>query len=558
MRIMISIAMMLAWAKPSAATMQLGVNTHFDQGWPVTWLDRVGDVDAQGIRDVLSWAKIERVPGRYDFALPTSRYADAVCARKLPMLVMVDPRNPLYDGGRTVTSARGRAAFGAYVGALAARYPCIAGFEVGNEINGHGITGSALADIPANYITILRAVRQALAAQKSTAKLLGGSTNTIATGFLERLFAAGMLPLVDGVVVHPYHGVPEQLPLEFERLTAAMQRHGGAKPIWASEFGLYYASPDAAPPHALKTITVMSAAGVLRADWYALADEPWFRNMGLYRGDVPKPAGDTFRFAVQLLASGDAKRIDGGDPLTFIYRFGTGRLVMWGADRPISFDAGTAVSNARGRSIATPSTLTSDPIVVASNATYRLGPVVVLADSLWDFGSGRWRQAVVGADGSQAALNWTDWDWTSYLANPARPAFRALSTAVSTASGGNGARNAPVRLIERYVVPVPGPITVEGCFGSAPRAATEVEIMLNQRVLAAVTVDKAVQRITATTLANEGDMIDVIYHSDGANLTWLRRRARILTRPGTQPALCTPIVAALPFNSARQQHPAQP
>ena len=65
-------------------------------------------------------------------------------------------------------------------------------------------------------------------------------------------------------------------------------------------------------------ITLMSAAGLVRADWYALREEGWFPNAGLYAGGAARPVLDTFRLAQQkLLAAGNARRIDTGDPLVF-------------------------------------------------------------------------------------------------------------------------------------------------------------------------------------------------------------------------------------------------
>jgi hypothetical protein len=332
-RLSLLLPAMAVLATPAEGAMHLGVNTHFDQGWPIVALDEAESARAQSIRDTISWGKVEQAPGDYDFTAANSGYVARACAAHMPVLLILTPRNKRYDNGETVFSPLGRRAFAAFAVEIAKRFPCVTGFEIGNEINGHALKGRMVQQMPGSYVAIVREVRAALTGQHAKVKLLSGSSLSVATGFFDRLFGAGLLPLVDGVVIHPYVAVPEQLPGQIARLRSAMARHGGVKPIWASEFGFYYETPEDAPPHALKMITLLSAAGIEEAHWYALRDEKWFPNMGLFANGRGKPALDSFRLAAQLLASGEARRIDAGDPLTFIYRYGNGPYVMWGGGR---------------------------------------------------------------------------------------------------------------------------------------------------------------------------------------------------------------------------------
>ena len=65
-------------------------------------------------------------------------------------------------------------------------------------------------------------------------------------------------------------------------LDAAMRRTGGHKPIWATEFGNQVDDARISASLLIRMLCMLSAAGVERAYWYALVDEPAYRNMGLY------------------------------------------------------------------------------------------------------------------------------------------------------------------------------------------------------------------------------------------------------------------------------------
>jgi hypothetical protein len=369
------LACLFAAAGPaSGAAMSLGVNTHFDQGWPTSDFAKVSDSGARAIRDTVTWGKVEQRPGIFEFTPRNSGYVDVACRSSTPVLLMIAPRNRNYDGGMAVFSATGREALARYVGRLVDRFPCVIGIEIGNEINTPSDKWPDWAHKPAMYVSMLRSVRLELNRRSRRVALVGGSSVGVSADFHARLFAAGELPLIDAVALHPYIKNPELLPGQFAKLRAAMEAHGGAKAVWATEFGNWYKSPDDAPPHALKVMTIMSAAGVQRAFWYALVDEPWYPNMGLYKGAAGKPALDTYRTALRhLLASGDAHRLPAKDPASFVYRFGKGPYVMWGFGQPLRLPAGARIFDARGRAIRAPRLLGPEPIIVKSAQGIQLG-----------------------------------------------------------------------------------------------------------------------------------------------------------------------------------------
>lgn len=519
--------------------MRLGINTHFDQGWPITALGEVAAAQANSIRDTINWGKVEQAPGVYSFTSANSGFAGRACATKVPMLLTLTPRNKIYDNGETVFSPQGRQAFAVFAAEVARRFPCVYAFEIGNEINGHSLKGRMVQQMPGSYVAVIREVRAALMRQRSSVKLLSGSSLSVATGFFDRLFGAGLLPFVDGVVVHPYLAVPEQLPDQIERLQSAMRRHGGSKPIWATEFGFYYQTPDDAPPHSLKLITLMSAAGIEEADWYALREEKYYPNMGLFDGGKGKPAFDTFRMAVQrLLSGGDARRIDVGDPLTFIYRYSNGAYVMWGGGRTISWKGSAKARDARGRDIVLPSRLNADPVVIEAPGGFHLGAPFVIADTLTDFTGAGWSYMAARPNSNQEPFGWIDWNWTPYLGTHALPNFRAMGAVVTTARPNRG----PVpELIERYNAATPGRYFVSACFEAKAARPQSVRIVAGGREIYTGKVSGVLTIQPIPVSLGAGQALDVVYKAllPGGPQA-LRRRIRILTQPGPSSALCAP------------------
>jgi hypothetical protein len=105
----------------------------------------------------------------------------------------------------------------------------------------------------------------------------------------EQFFAAGGLAAVDAVDIHHYPGLrsPEYMEGLLEKLGVLMDKHGGRKPIWLTEYG-YYADDDPAtiPPkhsgfdrplpseqlqaeYAVRWATIMLAGGVEKIFYHA-------------------------------------------------------------------------------------------------------------------------------------------------------------------------------------------------------------------------------------------------------------------------------------------------
>lgn len=387
--------------------LRLGVTAHFAQGWPDLLWPTISSVRAGTVREALGWRRVETVRGRHDFSLQNSGHLTRLCAMKLPVVLVIDPKNPLYDNGATADSAQAQAAFGAFVASVADRFgDCLAAIEVGNEINGaKAMSGSAAGNRAASHTRLMKAVWQATKPRHAGIALLGGSVNTVGTGFLERFFAQGLLNWVDGIAVHPYRRTPEGLDWELSTLREAMARHGVIKPVWATEFGIDDPDPARAADYLLSMSVLLSTSGIGEAQWYALADDPSFPTMGLVRTDArAKPAAATFSMLMtDLLDRGPAIRRNGDEPALYRYRFGSDHEVVWGASRSIFMPAGTIVRDSTGRRLEGHVRIGPSPVIIEGAQEAQIGPAEVLADSLYDYAKPVWSySAAAGQSGVQA------------------------------------------------------------------------------------------------------------------------------------------------------------
>jgi hypothetical protein len=516
----------------AAPGLTVGVATHFDQGWSLSLIDKVGAAVGLGaIRDDLSWGKIESVRGRYDYSGPSAAYVAKACARGLRLLLMIDPRNRLYDGNATVHSPEGLAAYAAFLNRTLDRFGtrCIQAIEIGNEINGGDKGLPAALPMEAAHAALLKIVADRVKPRHPGVRILGGSSLSVATGFLEQLFRQGALANLDGVVVHPYRDDPEGVDVELRRLGATMRRHGPAKPIWVTETGDEVDDPVTAASLLLRMMCLIGGEpGVEAIYWYALIDEPYYRNTGLLQPDArPKPAGEAMRaMARMLLAKGRPVRIDGGDRLSYVYRFGADSYVLWGVPRAVRIAGPARIFDARGRPLARLDRITAEPVIVVGATRVSLGPTTVVADSLYQTGAAPWAYLARRASGAMVPLRPIDWTWTSYWGDPGlRPLEIGSSTAISAGDGGN-----PLAPTVRYNAPAAGAFAISACFNKAVRGdGMTVDVRHNGRpISSAILTRQLVLRSIPVRLA-AGDRLDFAF---GPNQTsegdGLKYRIRIL------------------------------
>ena len=488
----------------AAQTLSLGATTQFGQGWPASDWRAVTASSISTVREAVAWRLIEATPGRYGFTQANAGHVARACQAGRKVLLVLTPRHPAYDGGVTVTSAAGRAAFARYVAAVAQRFRgCLTGLEIGNEINAkNAFTGPAASSPIVSYVAILRVLDTVVRPAVPGVVILGGSTNVIATGFLDRLFAAGMLPLVDGIVVHPYRRDPVNVDRELARLRERMTRHGRPVPIWATEFGLPTSDQPAAAAHLVKMATLMSAAGVRHADWYALVDRAPFPTMGLYAADGrAKPAAAALDYMNRTaLPRGPAQRV-GTDPALQWYRFGADRQIVWGLKRGFAVSGALSFRNVAGRVIPRPPEIGETPFFVEGPGTITPDPATFGADSRYGFGRAPWSYAAGRGVGGGGALGWVDWNWASYVGSPAAPGLVVNQYDMVLPSGWSATT--------RYAVAQGGALVASACVAPI-RPGAVYSVSQNGRVVAGpVAIDRR-QAIAVPLSIKAGDVVEFV------------------------------------------------
>lgn len=506
-------------ASPSGGDhLVLGAATHFAQGWPFSWFDNAKSIDITELRDEVSWATIEPQPGVYKFDPYFFDFLDRARRNGVSMLLVMQPQHPHYDNGQTAFTPEACAAYANALAALLAKYgDIISGVEVGNEINGDGMKGPAAQHRAESHVLLLRAVWARVKPQYSKIAILGGSTNVIGVGFLEKIFAQGGLEVMDGVAIHPYRSYAEHVDLEFDALTEVMRRHGPVRPIWATEFGDQFVNNDLAPPHLLKMAAIMGAAHVKRAYWYALSDERWYRNMGLFdsRGGF-KSVAKTFRLLQrELVPLGDPTRLP-TDGRTYIYRYGANTYVMWGAERPIAITGQARARDASGKVIALPAALSADPVILDGAFTYTLGDSPVLADSFLEYGAAPWSYFIETKGGVLHPARRVDWDWTAYMGD--RQYQPLQISPKSLLPGGNGAN--PLKAVLRYTAQTPLRCGLDldlDLKSSSKGDGIDLQVKQNGKVIQSLIVKDRLQLDSLVLDLAPGDQLDFVI---GPNVTF--------------------------------------
>lgn len=432
----------------ASAPIRIGVQTHFSQGWSQANLSFASQVKASLLRDSLGWSEVEAVSGTYRFDSPAATKLDAACAQGFSLILTTVPQNALYDGGGLITSTEAKEKFGAYVYALASHFgACLEAVEIGNEVNGSNALTIASGNRLTNYVDIVRSAKVALI-ERPDVKVLGGSTNMIATGFLSKLFAAGFRDWADGVAVHPYRKRADGVGAEISHLRAVMLQTGKEVPIWVTEFSPDNTDPAINAREMVKAITLMSAAGVRNFSWYALINQKWFPNMGLFEGSSIQPTGEAFAFMQrELIVRGAPVQLQTPSGL-FAFRYGSDALVVWGLRQTVSLPSGSKVFDARGRLTGETDTIqvSEEPRIILGASSVMPGTRIDLADTLQQYATGGWTY-LVEASGQYSALDWMDDQFDSYLGNRWHKPLYVRPFSVAAAGSGS----APHRAVWRYV-----------------------------------------------------------------------------------------------------------
>ena len=328
-----------------------GVVTHFAKDWPTDIIPLIGKAGITRIRDEQPWRKVEKDSGQYQFPPRLSGYMEALAAEKIDPLIVLAFSNPLYDNDKTPFDDQGRAAYGAYAGAVAQHYRGqVAALEVWNEYSGSFCDGPCRSDRPAYYAAMLKQAYKSLKAANPSVTVAGGAAVPIPLDYFDGLFRHGALDAMDAIVIHPYRKIPEGVEDKIEGLRQMMQRYGAVKPIWATEFGDtadMHKSRDDVARYLVRMSTLLLAAGTERIYWYLLKDFQEFSGMGLLLSEsdpagryVATPAYAAYAVLIKQLDGARFIRRETSDPALRIYAFSkAGReiRVAWSTQGPATY-----------------------------------------------------------------------------------------------------------------------------------------------------------------------------------------------------------------------------
>lgn len=442
----------------------LGVQTHFVQGWRLEFLQLLPELGATVLRDELSWPTIEATPGHFDFNGDRAAYMRRALDMGLEPLLLFTDTNPLYDDGQTPYSAEGLDALAAYVvQTLDAFGPGLRRIEIGNEFNSDDFVSGPFADNrPRHFSAMLRAVHKAVKTSHPETEILCTGTHSVAMGFFRSLFENGILEYCDALSLHLYRDRPEQVDAELDRLRTLMAEFGRVLPIYVTEFGQWFDDAEAAPDFMLKIVAQMGASGVAGAWWYALLDQPWWPNMGLYLPDnrEPMPAADSFRLLQErLLPLGRPRRI-GDSASDHIYAFGqpAGAVIAWGAPGRLVVAGADAFLDSRGNPVSPVTELGEAAIVIlGDDLSVHVERNRQLVDIQYSFGQPPWSYHALRPDGRLSDLQYIDWEWASFLGDPWLRPLLVSQEWISGAKFDNG----PHHAIERFTAPASGEYQLE-------------------------------------------------------------------------------------------------
>ena len=414
------------WSQPAGEQdFFLGVQTHFVQGWRLEFLDLLPQLGASSLRDELSWPLVERAQGRYFFNHARTRYLDIAIARGLDPLLLFTDTHPDYDGGQTPHSHEAQTALARYVAATLDNFaPGLRRIEIGNEFNSEDFVSGPFKEDRARYFAaMLRVIHDTVKQQHPDTEILCTGTHSVAIGFFRALFEQGVLESCDAISLHLYREQPEGLKAEIDRLRALMAEFGTVLPIYVTEFGKWFDEPEDAPEFMLKSVMQMGDVGIAGAWWYALLDQPWWPNMGLYRPDPTEamPAADSFRLLQEQLLPLGRPRLVGATSADQIYALGepARAVVAWGAPGQLSIEGAERFLNASGQEIAPVSQLDHAPVVIlGDNLKVDITRDHTLVDVRYGFGHAPWSYHAKRPDGTETPLVHMDWEWASFLGDP--------------------------------------------------------------------------------------------------------------------------------------------
>lgn len=513
----------------------LGAVSNFGQGNQPGVLENAIALGLTDLRDGLYWDRVETTLGEFEFDGPQTTFPDEILSEDLSLSLTLNWGHPLFEDGATPTTPEGIAAFGAFAGVLAERFPDLDAVEIGNEFNGVDFVRGPLKDVSPEerakaHAQLLAAASEAARGVRDDIRILGGASHSIPLAYLWAVLDAGGGDHMDALALHPYTTPPEQLARQIE----VLRRHPAAAdmPIEITEFGS--SDPEAAASYMLRDYCQMALSGVTRAVWYPLTPRgdglvPLMEKDGRLTG-----AGRAFRAVQKHFAEKPVTGID-ADPFTYGCRFGEDAMLLWGEPREVTVTDTVEIFDAEGQPLDGPQTLSRDaPLIlqaagpIALGDQVKLGDQELIADSFDQFGYPSADGApaptdpferLIRVDGQETALSTMPGQeasgtlWTPYLGDKGQRPLRL--TAEQLLPGGSAER--PVEIVHRYVATEAMEVALEATFEVAERSddGIAVRLLLNDEELETQSGKAAITMAPEAISLAAGDRLEIAVGPDG-------------------------------------------
>jgi hypothetical protein len=210
---------------PTDPVAGMGVNIHFTKAAPGE-LEMLARAGFHWIRMDLTWDKVEKKPGIYNFAAYDLLLA-SLDRLHIRAVLILDYTNPLYDDGKPSHTDEGRAAFARWAVAAVTHFRNRGViWEIWNEPNGSWFwkPRSNAGDYAKLALTTSRAIERAAPDELVVGPALSGTK----LDFVEVLAKAGVMAYWSGITIHPYiRDGPESYGLAYDQTRQLIRRYAG-------------------------------------------------------------------------------------------------------------------------------------------------------------------------------------------------------------------------------------------------------------------------------------------------------------------------------------------
>ena len=271
-----------------------GMCSHFGRGENPEVIPLYVRAGVMEVRDTIGWPPSEKQKGVYDFSR-FDKFMPQLKAAGIKMVPTFCIANKLYDDAEKKCdfwgTQEGREAYGRYFAAMIKHYgDQLSAVELWNEYNGTWGPKVAKTDAmmsesdhrAALYAQMLKVASPIIRAADPKMPILGCAAVVMPQPYFEAVFKNGGLPLMDGVVGHPYIPYPENIWREISEVRELIKKYNNAqeKPLYITEYGwgpnfggIGTNTPEDCARYLVRASLIMSAQDVKRMHWFQFEDD---------------------------------------------------------------------------------------------------------------------------------------------------------------------------------------------------------------------------------------------------------------------------------------------